>query len=31
VKVAGDVRDVEGQLMTHVVVVAVAVDDWYWR
>jgi len=31
VEVVGDVGDVGGQLMTHGVVVAVAVDDWYWR
>ena len=31
VEVVGDVGDVDGQLMTHGVVVAVAVDDWYWR
>jgi hypothetical protein len=30
VEIVGDVGDVDGQLMTHGVVVAVAADDWYW-
>ena len=31
VEAVGDVGDVDGQLMTHGVVVAIAVDYWYWR